>query len=54
MALQFEQNDLNDCAPIMLDIMGKYEKYQNSGDLEGIDSILGFAIQFDSQVVSLA
>jgi len=40
------------CVPVLLDIMGKYEKYQNSGDLEGIDALQGCAIQLETSCES--
>jgi hypothetical protein len=33
------------CVPILLEILGKYEKFQNGGSLEGIDALQGCAIQ---------
>ena len=40
---------MKNCAPILLNILGKFEKYQNSGDLEGIDALQGCAIEINSE-----
>lgn len=39
------ESELKDAAPILLSLLGKYEKYQNSGNLEGIDALQGCAIK---------
>ena len=39
------ESELKDSAPILLSLLGKYEKYQNSDNLEGIDALQGCAIK---------
>ena len=39
------ESELKDAAPILLSLLGKYEKYQNSGNLEGIDALQSCAIK---------
>jgi hypothetical protein len=39
------ESELRDSAPILLSLLGKCEKYQNSGNLEGIDALKGCAIK---------
>lgn len=36
---------MKDSAPILLSLLGKFEKYQNAGNLEGIDALQGCALK---------
>lgn len=52
MSLDLSQSELKECAPVLLSIMGRFELYQNSGNLEGIDALQGCAVQFDREASS--
>ena len=52
MTVDFSNSSSSECGPILLSLMGKYEKYQNNGNLEGIDALKSCSIQFINENVN--